>query len=116
MKYEEIIITLGMMYKQYVAIVFSIKKNKNQNDKHNPENLWHSKDDFSVWCWMRDHKNPNIRWMYTRVQIHTLGPADISDCGMLYYLLVDDDYGNPEKFSFFRRRYKFELAPNYTIV
>lgn len=77
------------------------RKIKDQNDKNNPKNLWHSKEDFSVWYWMRDHKDPNIRWMYTRVQTHTLGHADISDCGMLYYLLVGDDNGNPEKFRIF---------------
>ena len=77
------------------------KKIKDQNDKNNPENLWHSMDDFSVWYWMRDHKDPNIRWMYTRMQTHVLGHADISDCGMFYYLLVGDDNGTPEKFRIF---------------
>jgi hypothetical protein len=77
------------------------KKIQDQNDKENPNNLWHSKEDFSVWYWMRDHKDPNIRWMYTRVQAHTLNHADISDCGMFYYLLVGDDNGTPEKFKAF---------------
>ncbi|WP_344786030.1 hypothetical protein [Postechiella marina] len=77
------------------------KKIKDQNDKGNPNNLWHSKEDFSVWYWMRDHKDPNINWMYTRVQAHTLNHADISDCGMFYYLLVGDDNGSPEKFKTF---------------
>ncbi len=77
------------------------KKIKDQNDKHNPNNLWHSQEDFSVWYWMRDHKDPNIRWMYTRVQAHSGGDADISDCGMLYYLLAGDDNGTPSKFRDF---------------
>lgn len=77
------------------------KKIQDQNDKNNPENLWHSMDDFSVWYWMRDHKDPNIRWMYTRVQAHSVGHADISDCGLFYYLLVGDDNGNPQKFKNF---------------
>lgn len=77
------------------------KKIKDQNDKKNPENLWHSMDDFSVWYWMRDHKDTNIRWMYTRIQAHSLGHADISDCGLFYYLLVRDDNGDPQKFKNF---------------
>ncbi|BAX82076.1 hypothetical protein [Labilibaculum antarcticum] len=77
------------------------KKIKDQNDKDNPNNLWHSKKDFSVWYWMRDHKDPNIRWMYTRVQAHSGGDADISDCGLFYYLLVGDDNGSPSKFRDF---------------
>ncbi|AIZ43794.1 hypothetical protein M666_14550 [Cellulophaga baltica 18] len=77
------------------------KKIQDQNDKKNPENLWHSMDDFSVWYWMRDHKDKNIRWMYTRIQAHSLGHADISDCGLFYYLLTGDDNGNPQKFKNF---------------
>ncbi|MDV7187120.1 hypothetical protein R3X25_07485 [Lutibacter sp. TH_r2] len=77
------------------------KKIKDQNDKNNPENLWHSMDNFSVWHWMRDHKDPNIRWMYTRIQAHSKGHADISDCGLFYYLLTGDDNGNPQKFKNF---------------
>lgn len=77
------------------------KKIQDQNDKTNPHHLWHSMNNFSVWYWMRDHKDPNIRWMYTRLQAHSGGHADISDCGMFYYLLVGDDNGSPEKFKTF---------------
>lgn len=77
------------------------KKIKDQNDKHNPDNLWHSMDDFSVWYWMRDHEDINIRWMYKRMQAHSVGHADISDCGLFYYLLMGDDSGNPQKFKKF---------------
>jgi len=77
------------------------KKIQDQNDKNNPENLWHSMDNFLVWYWMRDHKDPNIRWMYTRMQAHSMGHADISDCGLFYYLLVGDSNGNPQKFKKF---------------
>lgn len=77
------------------------KKIKDQNNKNNPNDLWHSGTDFSVWYWMRDHPDPNIRWMYTRMQAHSGGVADISDCGLLYFLLVGDDNGTPEKFKNF---------------
>ncbi len=77
------------------------KKIKDQNNKTKPNDLWHSGKDFSVWYWMRDHKDPNIKWMYTRLLAHTGGVADISDCGMFYYLLLGDDSGSPKKFKNF---------------
>ena len=77
------------------------KKIQDQNDKNNPNNLWHSMEDFSVWYWMRDHKDPNVRWMYKRMQAHDKGHADISDCGLFYYLLLGDDNGSPKKFKEF---------------
>lgn len=72
-----------------------------QNDKTNPNNLWNSGANFSVWHWMRDHDDKNIRWMYSRINAHSGKVADISDCGMFYYLLVGDKNGNPEKFKDF---------------
>ncbi len=77
------------------------KKIQDQNLKENPNKLWNSLEDFSVWYWMRDHNDPNIRWMYTRIQAHSGNHADISDCGLFYYLLVGDDNGSPEKFKQF---------------
>ena len=77
------------------------KKIKDQNDKENPNNLWNSGKDFSVWYWMRDHPDITIKWMYSRLKAHSGKVADISDCGMFYYLLVGDDNGNPQKFRDF---------------
>lgn len=77
------------------------KKIKDQNHKEDPNHLWHSGKDFSVWHWMRDHEKPDVRWLYTRVTAHRGNVADISDCGMLFFLLVGDDDGNPQKFKEF---------------
>ncbi|QDU90371.1 hypothetical protein Pla175_37750 [Pirellulimonas nuda] len=77
------------------------KKIRDQNDKENPHHLWNSGKDFSVWHWMRDHPEPDVRWMYTRAHAHSGHVADISDCGMLFYLLVGDDEGSPAKFRDF---------------
>ncbi|MBX2870661.1 MAG: hypothetical protein KTR30_01135 [Saprospiraceae bacterium] len=77
------------------------KKIPDQNAKENPNNLWHSGKDFSVWYWMRDHKDANVRWMYERLLAHSGGDADISDAGMFYYLLVGDVNGSPSKFQHF---------------
>ncbi|WP_236625415.1 hypothetical protein [Rhodopirellula baltica] len=72
-----------------------------QNDKDNPNHLWHSKGNFTVWHWMRDHPEADVRWMYSRLKAHSGGVADISDCGVLFFLLVGDANGSPEKFREF---------------
>ncbi len=77
------------------------RKIKDQNNKYDINKLWNSGKDFTVWYWMRDHKDPNIQWLYSRIETHSEGVADISDCGMLYYLLLGDEDGNPEKFRQF---------------
>lgn len=77
------------------------KKIVDQNDKENPNHLWHSGKDFSVWFWMRDHQDPDVKWMYERLQAHSGGDADISDAGLFYYLLLGDANGNPKKFQHF---------------
>ncbi|QVY66254.1 hypothetical protein [Polaribacter sp. Q13] len=63
--------------------------------------LWCSGKDFSPWYWMRDHKDESINWLYTRVQAHDTGKADISDCGLLYWLITGNENGSPEKFENF---------------
>ncbi|MGJ8697731.1 MAG: hypothetical protein ACSHYF_15540 [Verrucomicrobiaceae bacterium] len=77
------------------------RKIKDQNAKNSPHELWNSGSDFSVWYWMRDHESPDIRWMYSRVKAHSGGVADISDCGMIFYLLLGEEDGSPEKFRTF---------------
>lgn len=65
-----------------------------------------SKDKFaapnwSSWAWMKNHKDPNVRWVADNTGIKC-GP-DYSDAGMLYYFCADldgvrgDEFGNPEK-------------------
>ena len=77
------------------------KKIPDQNDCKSSLNLWCTNSDFSVWYWMRDHKDPNIQWLYERTEAHSGNKADISDAGMLFYLLQGDASGNPEKFRKF---------------
>ncbi|ARV14168.1 hypothetical protein [Polaribacter sp. SA4-12] len=77
------------------------KKIKDQNNKTVPTDLWHSQKDFTVWYWMRNHKDPDVKWLYSRLEAHSGGVADISDCGLFYYLLTGDDNGSPSKFEKF---------------
>ena len=76
-------------------------KIKDQNACNKRDVLWCSGKDFSPWYWMRDHKDESINWLYTRVQAHDTGKADISDCGLLYWLVTGDEDGNPIKFKNF---------------
>lgn len=77
------------------------QKIKDQNSGNNPNAGWKSGEDWSVWYWMRDHKEPSVRWMYKRMLANAKNSADISDAGMVYYLLTGDENGSPSKFRKF---------------
>lgn len=77
------------------------KKIKDQNSGNDPNAGWKSHDDWTVWYWMRDHKDPSVAWIYERMLANQKNSADISDAGMLYYLLVGDEDGSPSKFKKF---------------
>ncbi|WP_109830531.1 CBM96 family carbohydrate-binding protein [Reichenbachiella versicolor] len=76
-------------------------KIKDQNGSHDPNVLWQSDKDWTVWHWMRDHADPNVAWLYQRMRANAKNSADISDAGMLYWLLVGDENGSPSKFETF---------------
>ncbi|MGC6431561.1 MAG: hypothetical protein ACON5F_11010 [Jejuia sp.] len=77
------------------------KRIKDQNNKRNPNEGWSSLHDWSVWDWLKNHKNPDIAWIWTCMKKHKEFRADISDAGMVYYLLTGDADGNPSKFKEF---------------
>ncbi|WP_162555728.1 T9SS type A sorting domain-containing protein [Reichenbachiella versicolor] len=77
------------------------KKIKDQNGGHDPNILWKSDKDWTVWHWMRDHKDPNIQWIFDRMLVNAKSSADISDAGMIFYLLHGDIDGSPSKFKAF---------------
>ncbi|WP_063769056.1 sugar-binding protein [Flammeovirga sp. OC4] len=78
------------------------KKIQDQNGCENLDQLWCSGTNFTPWKWMETHSDPNIQWVYSRMQFHPQGKgADISDAGMVYYLLLGDEFGSPEKFQNF---------------
>ncbi|WP_162845440.1 glycoside hydrolase family 30 protein [Labilibaculum antarcticum] len=76
-------------------------KIKDQNACNLRDVLWCSGHDFSPWHWMQVHQDKSIQWLYTRLKAHEMGKADISDVGMLYWLLTGDENGSPEKFKSF---------------
>ena len=76
-------------------------KIKDQNAKQDPNVLWNSSKDFLPWYWMRDHPDPDVQWIYERMLAHSGGVADISDAGMLFWLLTGEEDGSPGKFKTF---------------
>ncbi|MEN0048012.1 MAG: hypothetical protein AAF806_13205 [Bacteroidota bacterium] len=74
---------------------------KDQNNKKNPNKGWSSLHDWSVWDWLKNHENPDIAWIWESMKKHKEKRADISDAGMVYYLLTGDEDGNPSKFKDF---------------
>ncbi len=74
---------------------------KDQNGQNDPDSLWHSGENFDVWHWMLESKDPNIQWLYDTLDDHPNKVADISDAGMLFYLLTGDENGSPSKFKEF---------------
>jgi len=48
------------------------------------------------WRWMKTDPNPDINWLYTRMDFKF---GDVSDCGMAYYVVsgLEDEYGSPAK-------------------
>jgi hypothetical protein len=77
------------------------KRIKDQNKKLNPNEGWSSNHDWSVWDWLKTHKNPEIAWLWKCMKKHNEKRADISDAGMIYYLITGDEDGNPKKFQKF---------------
>ncbi|MDZ8119145.1 RICIN domain-containing protein [Pontiella agarivorans] len=56
---------------------------------------------WDVWHFIRDYNkhsasiNSAIQFIYARMEAS--GKCDISDCGMVYYMVTGDEQGNPEK-------------------
>jgi hypothetical protein len=50
------------------------------------------------WEWMIDDPNPDINWLYTRMDFKF---GDVSDSGMAYYVVtgLEDQYGSPAKYQ-----------------
>lgn len=77
------------------------KKIQDQNACDDANIKWCSRENFTPYYWMRDSGDESLKWLYTRMQIPGGKHADISDAGMIWYLLFDDELGNPSKLSTF---------------
>ncbi|MEM6641429.1 MAG: Ig-like domain-containing protein [Bacteroidota bacterium] len=76
-------------------------KIKDQNNCDVGWLLWCSGTKDHPWRDIRDHEDPHIQWLWERMNDHKHGKYDISDAGMLWYLLKGDEDGSPGKFSNF---------------
>ncbi|MGQ1783988.1 T9SS type A sorting domain-containing protein [Saccharicrinis sp. GN24d3] len=47
------------------------------------------------WRNFKDHRDPNMVWLYERMQDHKHGKYDVSDAGMVYYLLKNNENASP---------------------
>ncbi len=54
---------------------------------------------WSPWFWLRDAAQARMRWIYGRMR--SSGKPDVSDSGVAYYLLTNDQNGTPSKFKTF---------------
>jgi len=59
------------------------------------------KSAYANWHWMRDHADKDVQWIYQRADHHPAKVFDISDCGMVFYLLEGEERGNASKFREF---------------
>ncbi len=49
------------------------------------------RDTWGQWTWLKNANDPNLRWVYSRMEV--VGRPDISDMGMLYYLMTGEEQG-----------------------
>jgi hypothetical protein len=54
---------------------------------------------WSPWFWLRDAVQARMRWIYGRMKVS--GRPDVSDSGVVYYLLTNDQNATPSKFRTF---------------
>ena len=55
-------------------------------------------EEWKPWLWMRDSKDPNVRFLWERMRVSTR--ADCSDAGMAYFLITGDEQPDPEKLKY----------------
>ncbi|XPF94731.1 hypothetical protein ACM9HF_01630 [Colwellia sp. RE-S-Sl-9] len=72
-----------------------------QNVKWDVNQGWNSGKDWTVWHWMKNHKDKNIAWIYKRMEEHPEKVADASDAGLVYYLVTGDENATPLKLKQF---------------
>jgi len=76
-------------------------KIKDQNNCNTGWLLWCSGTKDHPWRDIRDHEDPHVQWLWERMSDHKHGKYDISDAGLMWYLLRGDEDGSPAKFATF---------------
>ncbi|WP_066633400.1 Ig-like domain-containing protein [Labilibacter marinus] len=60
-----------------------------------------SNTNFFQWQFLRDHRDPNLVWLWDRMHDHKHGKADVSDAGLIFYLLKNNENGSPSTLKTF---------------
>jgi hypothetical protein len=71
--------------------------------------LFHTKTDWSPWRWLRNAAQPRMRHIYERMQ--AASKPDISDAGMAYFLVTNDQNGTPAKLKTFMGEWSLPPSP-----
>ena len=56
---------------------------------------------YEVWSWLKNHSNGGLRWVYERMKVSDKPRGDVSDAGMIWYLLKNDQNVDPDKLKSF---------------
>lgn len=57
---------------------------------------------YILWTWLENHNNADLRWLHSRMKVAFPGKADVSDAGLVWYLVTGgprsggDQRGNPD--------------------
>ncbi|MEX1241643.1 MAG: hypothetical protein WEB30_18110 [Cyclobacteriaceae bacterium] len=63
-----------------------------------PYGIPSKEEEWKPWHWMRDSKDPKVRFLWERMQVSTR--ADCSDAGMAYFLIMGDEEPDHKKLKY----------------
>lgn len=89
------------------ALGVGFKDIKNQNGEPNAVNKEGFKNPYTSWTWLANHADANLRWVHGRMKVAFPGRADVSDAGLVWYMVTGgpakngQQDGNPDDLSAF---------------
>lgn len=69
------------------------------HDQNKLLNFRAADDPLAVWTWLRDSSDPRLNFVFDKIEDSRVG--DVSDAGMVYYLLTGDEDADPVKLKSF---------------
>lgn len=73
---------------------------RGQNGSRGAKGDGFNTSDWSRVDWMKNHADPDVRFVYEQMRVAFTSKADPSDAGMIWYILTGDQYGTFEKIKF----------------
>lgn len=74
------------------CIAPTVNKPHDQNKLLNYRN---AANPLAVWTWLRDSPDPRLNFVFDKIKDSNVG--DVSDAGMVYYILTGDENADPKK-------------------